>query len=167
MSKLVTIIVTIFVLQAMMTFGGFAPNGLGVFNLFKVFSGLDTGSGNNIYSESIAGSDANTWGTVSVGGTSYSLIGAIGVAVGLVSLTGIAVGLVGGTVQPFYFLGALSGFFLTLIGDIMAMINYLSGKALLESSHMIDPFAIIGILIYGIMAIVYLFAVIDWWRGEM
>ena len=80
---------------------------------------------------------------------------------------GIAVGFVGGIIQPFYLLGALSIFFMSLIADIISMINYLSAKASVESAYTIDPFATIAIIIYAIMAIVYFFAIIDWWRGEM
>lgn len=162
MSKLLTSIVIIFTIQAIFAFSGFVPDNAQTFNFFKIFSSLKVNdSGQNIYGNQTSAVDDNNW---KIGGVSLRTM-----IVGVFTLVagGIAIGVIGGVIQPFYLLGTLAIFFLSLIADLISMIKYISTKAPIESTYAIDPFGIIIILIYGIMTIVYFFAVIDWWRGEM
>lgn len=162
MSKLLTSIIILFTIQAIFAFSGFIPDQALTFNYFQIFSNLAVNdNGQNIYGNATTAPDYNNW---EIGGISLkTVIIAIFTVVG----GGIAIGAIGGVIQPFYLLGTLSIFFLSLVADIFSMAKYISTKAPIESATAIDPFGVVIILIYGIMTIVYLFAVIDWWRGEM
>ncbi len=60
---------------------------------------------------------------------------------------------------PAFMLGGIAFFYTGFLADFASMIKYVAGKSVG------DPIGYVIIIIYGTLLVMYLFSIVDWWRG--